>query len=205
MWGVVGVVAGARRLGGSPRAVMWLLPVCTWSVISGIQVRTQAYAYPLFAATLYLLAADSRAESRRVYWSLPLLVVWANLHGSATLGAGLVVLRGLTIAWERREHLLHEPRAWRRPLVLTLAPFACVAATPYGLSMISYYQHTRLNSSFRSFVTEWQPVTSVPLLAVPFFGLVGFALWSFGRHAGGTTLWERCALVVLAIGGVTAV
>jgi hypothetical protein len=174
-------------------------------VIFGAQVRTQTYAYPLFAAILYVLAADSRAPSRRAFWCIPLLVLWANMHGSVTLGAGLVGLRGVTIAWERRGALLHDGRAWIRPLAFVIAPAACLFATPYGFAVASYYSETLLNGGFRSSITEWQPVTSVPFLAVPFFLLAAVAIWSFGRHVGRTTLWERCALIALAVGGVTAV
>src|SRR2546425_1806472 len=202
--GVAGAAVTARGLGAGAQSVMRLLPLCLWAVIFGSQVRTQAYAYPLFVATVYLLAADSRSPSRRVYWCLPLLVLWANLHGCAILGAGLVGLRGLTFAWEHRRVLAHEARSWGRPLLLTVGGPLCLMVTPYGPAVVSYYHDTLLNGSFRTFITEWQPVTSVPFLAVPFFVLAAIALWSSGRHAGRTTLWERCALLALAVGGLTA-
>jgi hypothetical protein len=202
--GVTGAVVAARRLGASAESVIRLLPLCLWAVIFGSQVRTQAYAYPLFVATVYLLAADSRSPSRRVYLCLPLLILWANLHGSAILGAGLVGLRGLTFAYEHRQVLAREVRSWGRPLLLTVGGPLCLMVTPYGPAVVSYYHDTLMNGSLREFTTEWQPVTSVPFLAAPFFILVAIALWSFGRHAGRTTLWERCALLALAVGGVTA-
>ena len=59
----------------------------------------------------YLLAADSRKPSPRVYWCLPILVLWANLHGTASLGAMLVALRGVTLVWERREVLTRSRHA----------------------------------------------------------------------------------------------
>ena len=203
--GLGGAAVAARRLGAAAESIMLLLPLSLWAVIFGAQVRTQAWAYPLFVLVVYLLAADSRAPSRRTYLCLPLLMLWANLHGSVTLGVGLVALRGLTIAWERRGRLARSARAFVRPLSFILAPLACLIATPYGTSVVSYYHDTLLNSSFRSSITEWQPVTSVPFLAAPFLLLAAIALWSFGRHGKATTLWERCALIALAIGGVTAV
>src|SRR4051794_445579 len=98
----VGLCAGAvaattvatRRLGAAATSVMVILPPCAFLLLAGqFEVRTQAYAYPLFVAVLYLLAMDSRSPSPRVYWVLPLLILWANVHGSASLGAGLVALR----------------------------------------------------------------------------------------------------------------
>jgi hypothetical protein len=202
--GLAGAVLAARKLGAGIRAVLALLPVCTWLMATSTEVRTQAFAYPLFAATVYLLATDSRRPSRRVYWGLALLVLWANLHGSAILGAGLIALRGLTLAWERRRELARTPSAWRRPLALILGAPLCLLVTPYGTSMLSYYHVTLMNSTFKHAITEWQPVTAMPYLAVPFFALAALALWSFGRQRGRVTLWEQAALIALAAGGIDA-
>jgi len=203
--GLALAVSGGLRLGVSAPTLTALLPVCALlTLFASVEVRTQAFAYPLFVALVLLLAADARAPSRRVYLCFPLLVVWANLHGSASLGAGLVVLRGLTVAWERRGALAAD-RAWPRAVLLTLGAPLCLLATPYGTGMVDYYGSTLLNRSFGLFVTEWRPVTSSALVAVPFFALAGVALWSFGRHTGRTTLWERGALLLLGVAAIDAV
>jgi hypothetical protein len=195
---VAGCAVVARRLGASAASVTLIFPVCALLVLgAGFEVRTQAYAYPLFVAVLYLLAADSRAPSERVLWTLPLLVLWANVHGSASLGAGLVALRGLTLARERRA-------LSARALVLICGAPLSLLVTPYGLDMIGYYHDTLFNSQFRKLVTEWRPVSDTEILAVPFFILAGVLLWAIGRNRGALTLWERLALIVLTAMGVTA-
>ncbi len=67
--------------------------------MTAVSIRTQGFAYPLFVATLWLLASEVRSpvRRRRVYWVFPMLVLWGNLHGSVTLGAGLAVLYGLVL------------------------------------------------------------------------------------------------------------
>ena len=202
---MVGAVIGARRLGASARAVMLVLPFCAALIVYSREVRTQELVLPLFVATCYLLAADSRASSRRVYWCLPLLVLWANLHGTVALGALLVVLRGLTVAWERRERLLESARAWVRPLVLVLGAPLCMLATPYGLSIVSYYRETLIGGTLRQTVTEWQPITSVTVMAVLFFLLAGVTIWSFGRSPRATTLFERLAVLALAAASIQVI
>jgi hypothetical protein len=199
---IAGAAVGARRLGASPRSVLVALPVCAVIVIYSWEVRTQEFALPLFVATTYLLARDSRHPSARVYWCLPLLVLWANLHGTVSLGAALVVLRGLTLAWERRQSLSRSPRAWGRPAVLVVGGAASLLATPYGLAIISYYRTTLLGSTLRQSVTEWQPITTIPGLAVLFFLLAGAAVWAIGRYPGRTTLWERLALLALGAASI---
>jgi len=206
MSGIAGAILVGRRLGVGERTLLLIVPPCAFLAIAASQeVRTQSYAYPLFVAVLYLLASDSRAPSRRVYLCLGLLVLWANLHGSASLGAGLVALAGLAAAWERRAELTRTAAAWGKPLALGLGGPLCLLATPYGVSAASYYHDTLFNGSFRKLVTEWQPITAAPVLAVPFFLLFALGVWSLGRHQGRTTRWERAALLLLGIGAITAV
>src|SRR6202022_1892489 len=96
--------------------------------------------------------------------------------------------------------LIRSLSAWRRPLALLAGAPLCLLITPYGSSAISYYQTMLLGSTVRHAVTEWQPITSAALLAVPFFIAAGVVLWSLGRDASRTTLWEKLALIALAAG-----
>jgi hypothetical protein len=207
--GVGGSVAAARKLGGPFLAVLVTFPACVALITPWREVRTQTFIVPLFVAVVYLLARDARdvrdgrAPSRRVYWCLPMLVLWANLHGTVTLGAGLVALRGLTIAWERRRQLTRQAGAWLRPLALTIGGPVSILLTPYGLSIIGYYHTTMVGGTLRQAVREWQPVTTQPVQAVVLLGLAGVAIWSFGRNSSKTTLWEKIALIALAAGGVS--
>lgn len=195
---VAGCAIGARRLGASATSVLLVLPLCVAIVVGSREVRTQAFALPLFAATAYLLARDSRQPSRRVYWCVPILALWANLHGTVTLGAALVALRGLTLGWDRRAQLRGSARAWVRPLILLVLGPATLLVTPYSFSIVSYYRFMLLGGTLRHAVTEWQPITSDPVIALLLFIVAGAALWVFGRYPGRTTLWERLALIALA-------
>lgn len=208
---LAGAAAASIRLGASARSV---LPVFLGVGIIAVfpdEVRTQAYAYPLFVLTVYLLAADSRRPGRSVYWCLPALLLWGNVHGSASLGAGLVVLRGLTsigatLRDRRDQRDRRDVRAtWRRGLVLIAGAPLALLVTPYGTGVIVYYRATLLSSAFRRYVTEWQPVTVDIPLAVLFFLLAGAVVWALGRYGEKSTLWERAATLVLAAGAILAV
>ena len=87
-------------------------------------MRPQSFAFPLFAAVLWLVLADARQPSRRVFLTLPLLVLWTNLHGSVVLGAMLVSLAGARRRWSSSGG-----RAGAGSRCL-LAPWACVFASP---------------------------------------------------------------------------
>src|SRR5438477_6800149 len=115
----------ARRLGASARSTTWIsLPVLVTFYPGASVMRTQSFAYPLFVVVFWLLVTDARKPSRRVFAVLPLLAVWANLHGSVLLGAALVSLAGLgglaqLLAARSRRGLWHA-------VVLTFAPWPCV-------------------------------------------------------------------------------
>jgi hypothetical protein len=181
-------IGAARRLGGSPRAVLFTLPACFWLLIFGTwQARTQSFAYLPFVALLYLLAADSRRPSARVYLVLPLLALWGNLHGSVVLGAALVFVRGIT----------------RRSAPLVVLPPIALLASPYGVDLVDYYRRTLLNPAFGAMVNEWQAPTIGPTTA-PFFALVVGVAWLLGRHRRVLTAFEQLALLATALAGLTA-
>ncbi|HEX8976530.1 MAG TPA: hypothetical protein VF781_08460 [Solirubrobacteraceae bacterium] len=195
----------ARRLGAPFLSILAALPLCLVMIAPSREVRTQTLILPLFVLLAYLLADDSRRPSARVFWCLPILVLWANLHGTVTMGAGLVALRALTVLIERRDELQHRLRAWTRPAALLAGSAVAILLTPYGLPMAGYYRSTLLSSTLRHAVTEWQPVTSQPLTAAALLIVAGLALWSFGRLPRQTTPWDKLALIILAVGAVSVV
>jgi hypothetical protein len=200
--GIGGAMVGARKLGAAPASIIRIFPLALLNILVATEVRTQAFVYPLLVGVLYLLATDSRRPSRRVYLSLPLLVLWGNLHGSVVVGVALVVLRALTLLWERRERL-RSAAAWLPPALLAGGAVLSLLVTPYGVAALSYYRGTLLNGSFRQFSVEWQPVTAAPLLVIiALLTLASLALWSFGRYRRQTTLWDRGTLIGLAFASV---
>ena len=90
-------LAAARWRGGSARSVGLVAAPALVVILMSAQMRAQSLAYPLFVATAWLLIADSRKASRRVLLVLPLLVLWANIHGSVVLGAALTTVFGVLL------------------------------------------------------------------------------------------------------------
>ncbi|MDX6503017.1 MAG: hypothetical protein QOE29_142 [Gaiellaceae bacterium] len=195
-------VVAAVRLGGSRRAVLWLelvivLPLVIWGAA---HMRTQSFAYPLFVVVLWLLAADARSPSRRVFLVLPLLALWGNLHGTVVLGVALTVVRAATLAWEGRRG--RRPRLGR-PGALTAGAALCLFASPYGLQLVGYYHELLLNPAFARYVREWEP-THLTAITVPFFLLAGLTCWLVGRSGSRLTLFDRLVLLLLFAAGLSA-
>jgi hypothetical protein len=187
------VVAAARRRGASPRAVAWLMiAVCYLLALAAGHVRTQSFAYPLFALVLLLLLDDVRRPSRRVLFVLPLLALWANVHGSVVLGAGLVALHGGLLVLRRGC-----PRAIRaRGGLLVAGSALALVATPWFVGTLGYYRSTLFNSAFKSILSEWRPPT-LSLMFLPLYLLVGLGLWLLGRCHRRFTAFEGLAFVLL--------
>ncbi|MGH2843369.1 MAG: hypothetical protein ACRDKL_07255, partial [Solirubrobacteraceae bacterium] len=78
-------------------------------------------------------------------------------------------------------------------------------ATPYGSSMLHYYSSTLMNPEFSRLVTEWKPVTSITLLAVPLFILIAATIYVVARTWRTTPLFDQLVLAMLAAGAVLAV
>ncbi len=102
-------------------------------------VRVQDLVPPFIALLLVICLSDSERERprKRLLLLVPLLIVWANVHGSVLLGAGLAVayLVWRTVALARAG----APRAARATLALACASALTPLATPYGPQIIHYY------------------------------------------------------------------
>ena len=185
-------LGAARWRGGSPRSVVLIAMPALLTIFLWAQLRTQSFAYVLFVCIAWLLIADARMPSRRVFLVFPFLILWANLHGSVLLGAALVSLRGVLL-------LRRAPRT--RGALLTIAPFLCLFASPYGLALVGYYRDTAFNPSFARLITEWQ--RSTPSLLTAWFYVLGFvAIWLLGRYRSRITTFETLALLATFVAGM---
>jgi hypothetical protein len=187
----------ARALGGSARATAWIAAICFLpALLPSRELRTQSFAFPLFVLALWLLLTDARRPSRRVFFVLPLLALWANVHGSAVVGAGVTSLAACTFAWQQGHSKEARPRWKVRALTLFAAPALCLFASPYAVSLPSYYRHTLLNPGFGKLVTEWQPLT-LSALTAPVIVLALVSVWLIARHASQLVPFERLVLLLL--------
>jgi hypothetical protein len=144
-----GVAVITFLLAYSGRRDFWkavVLSAVAQYVISGLQPLPYVFSVLFFAVELQLLLSSSHSGSvRRLYWFIPLFVLWANLHiqfvaGLALLAVFLVAylvkywLRFLNVRWLRS-------RSVPLPLmqVSTIAALCLLAtfATPYGFRLLS--------------------------------------------------------------------
>jgi hypothetical protein len=182
----------ARKRGGTLRNVLIVgLPagfVIGWSASA---LRPQTMVLPLFVALVWLLISDARQPSRRIFLVVPILALWANLHGTVVLASLLVVIYVATSAWGRR-------RLERRGLVLLVCAIALPFASPYAPHLLGYYRVLLFNSEFAHYVPDWMP-TRPSIVTLPFYALALATVFLLGRARGALTPFERVTLLALLI------
>jgi hypothetical protein len=192
--------ATARTSAASSRSTFLIGLLAVVAGPWGWTIRAQSAALPLYAGVLWLLVdASRRGVRRRTLLVLPLLVLWANLHGSVVLGAGLTVLLALV-------ELVRARRLSWAPVGLALLAPLCVLATPYGWDIVAYYDLMLVDAPFAPILREWQ--WSSPSGTTALFWLlavVGAALLVFRRCRSRLTFYEVAVLVVTFAGAVQAV
>jgi hypothetical protein len=185
---------------GVPPVRMFVWTLAAFVAGAGnISVRAQSFGFLFLPLTLWLVVEDDQSPRlrARTWLVIAVLVLWANTHGSALMGAGLVVLyagyRALR-ALARRD-LAAVPEY----LLIAAAAVASVVCTPYGLGVIRYYRETVANPAIARYVTEWAPSSLGNRDSWAFFGLVVAVAIAVG------VAWRRGARPDPVLGGITVV
>ena len=198
--GAFALAAGASRSLGAGARAIWLLflPVLV-SAALGWSIRAQMLTLPLYTGLLWLLAAQARRPTNRVWIALPMLVLWANMHGSAALGALLVVLLGAY------ELVRSRGGTWKRSLALIVAAPLAILATPYGpVTTARYYHLLLVDPPFAGQVTEWrwpEPASNTYVFYVLLAMAVPLVIW--GRRR--LTAFDIGVLALTLAGALTAI
>jgi hypothetical protein len=175
-----------RRRSGSVRIAAWLTLAAFACTAVTLGLRPQLFAIALFAAVLWLVV--QRREGPKLAWLVvPLVLVWANVHGSFFLGPLLVGI-GLL------DDLVERDPGWRRTATVLVATLVATLLNPFGLDVWIYAIGISTSGLITSRVTEWQPTTVRTPEGALFFGSAGLVAIAFvvaarrGRATRPTTL-----------------
>ncbi len=140
--------------------------------------RPHVLAMPLMLAWVAGLIAASDRRVGPSFALLPLIALWANLHGGFVLGLALIAPIALDALWQAEA-------AQRRPLAQRWALFAVAAAaacclTPYGWNALFAARKILDLGELLTLISEWAPVSfaSFGLFEGCLLLLIGAALFS---------------------------
>jgi len=140
--------------------------------IGSVGIRAQSFAYPCLALVLWVLLEDDRAPRLRPqsWLVIPVLVLWANTHGSVLLGAALVCLYAGYRAVKASAR--HEYGAVPPFLAFGAAAGASVVCTPYGPGVIQDYARFIENPELAHNIVEWGTPSPLDPYSWAFFALI---------------------------------
>lgn len=153
--------------------------LATWIAVLlaaiNIGPRTILFGWLCFLAELFLLESFRQGRDR-LWWLLPLFVIWINLHGSWLIGYTFFVLfvaSGLVGGeWGSIQAVRWTPQQLRRLLTVAVAILPALLLNPYGWRLALYpfdmLLHQRLNLAS---VDEWRSVSFQS-----FYGILVFAM-----------------------------
>jgi hypothetical protein len=133
-------------------AIVAILTLTGWQF-----VRSQDLALPLFAAVLAVCVTDAAHEQpgRRLLLLVPILALWANLHGSVLLGAALAT--GYLLFRAVATGMRGPRRSAAACAALGLATALTPLATPYGTQITDYYSAFVGNGPMAKLAVAWAP------------------------------------------------
>jgi len=121
------------------------------SRFSGSAIRSETFAVDAFALTILVLAGRAR-----VWWVLPIVVLWANVHASVILApvAALVFAAGEAVGSG-----LGSERTKRAATIAGLAALATLL-TPHGIGLWTYALALTLGENpVRQHLDVWRPLS----------------------------------------------
>jgi hypothetical protein len=143
------------RCGSAPYVAGVTTLIAAWATAPIWGARPQVVSLLLTSLWLLILERSERHPTL-LWWTLPITVLWVNLHAGFALG---LVLSALFLAgdlFEKRLNSLplHNPQTRAAALILLL-DLLIVPLNPNGLRMFSYPIETLRSTAMQSYIAEW--------------------------------------------------
>ncbi len=130
--------------------------IVLWLMLPHMLARPHVLVMPVMVAWFgYLMAAADR-QTAPSFWLLPLIALWANLHGSFVLGVALTAAVALIAVWEARAP--DRVRLVWRWSVFSLGALVAICCTPYGWGSLLAARNIVNLGEVLTLLSEWQPM-----------------------------------------------
>lgn len=201
---VVFIALAAAETGASVIIqAMLLLPVALL-IAPMMQYRPQMFDFLFLSAILAMITRD-RTRGRGPLWiAIPILALWANLHGGFFLGIGALGIYAAVVAAEELRATGKLSCAIRLGAItaLTAASTAITFAIPYARQTWYAVWHSLTNPMTRYAIADWRPLISALAGAIRheqpaavFY--LGFAVLFFVFAIAVIAIWPRAGYLPL--------
>lgn len=175
----------------TPRAVLFAMLAVVLS-LHHILARPHMLALPVMIAWVgMLMNAADRKVAPSWYW-LPLMSLWANLHGGFVLGLALIGPISFVAIWDMGSG--KQVRLLLRWFLFGVAALAACCVTPYGWRTLLGATNILNLGELLTVISEWSPVNFASFNA--FEGAL-FGLIAIGLYRGLTLSLPRILLILL--------
>ena len=164
-----------KRLADIPSLVLVVVAV----MLTGphLLARPHVLAMPVLVAFVGGLVVAMDRRGTPSLWLLPLITLWANLHGGYVLGLALIGAAALDVLW-------HAPASARTTLFIKwfgfgVAALLAASITPYGWESLLASRRILSLGQALALIGEWRPADFGRPGALEFtiLGGLGLALW----------------------------
>jgi hypothetical protein len=148
-----------RRSRSHPFLAGFATLLAVWTTLPTIGVRPRVFS--LLFASIFLAVLTQfvdRRKGRLIWLLIPLMTLWANLHGGFFIGLALIVLTIIGVildAWTAGEKLT---TIWPTLRVLSLLLLGCLLApllNPYGIRIYTFPLSVLASPVFQELVVDW--------------------------------------------------
>lgn len=148
-----------------------------WGAIASVPsfgVRPQMFTLLLACVFLFILE-QSYSRPKLLWWMLPTMLLWVNLHAGYALGIVFIAVfllgDALDHAFGNRETRL-SPARLRNLVSVALACIAIIPLNPYGIAMYRYPFETLHSRSMLGYIGEWASPDFHQARYLPFLFLI---------------------------------
>lgn len=154
---IVFVALAESESDASELAQLSVLALSAVAIAPSMQFRPQIFTFALFAIVMYILARDTYRRRGRLWIAIPMLALWANLHGGFIVGLaalGTYACASAACDWMHGEGIRRAAGLG----AITVGAAAATLLTPYGIGTWIAVANALNNPYTRLVVADWQPL-----------------------------------------------
>lgn len=160
------------------RTATLVILCATLALMAGhMLARPHVLAMPVMVAWVAGLVDAMDRKRAPSFWLLPLMVLWANLHGGFVLGLALIGPIALDAIWHTPKE--QQARVLLRWALFGIAALAASCVTPYGWEALMASRRILSLGAALAVIGEWRPANfgMAGPLELTVLGAFAFVLW----------------------------